>query len=110
MLEDHLGVEEGAIPGVSEPALVKSFGASLKKRSREVPCFGSGVMSSEEWWADVVRATFRGAGVAEENLDGPVFDDVFEKLFHDVFTSEPAWELVPVSLSFCSGRLVGRKK
>lgn len=54
-------------------------------------------MSSEEWWAEVVRTSFRGAGVTEENLEGPVFDDVFHKLFHDVFTDEPAWELVPVS-------------
>lgn len=63
-------------------------------------------MSSEEWWAEVVRTSFRGAGVAEENLEGPVFDDVFQKLFHDVFTGEPAWELVPVSFS---ARMAGRK-
>ncbi|CAM9102455.1 unnamed protein product [Laminaria digitata] len=94
VLEDRLGVQEGALPGVSEQDLLDSFGTSMKKRSREVPCFGYGVMSSEEWWGVVVRDTFRGAGVAEESLQG-VFDEVFDELYHNVFTSLPTWELVP---------------
>lgn len=95
VLEDRLGVQEGALPGVSEQDLLHSFGTSMKQRSREIPCFGYGVMSSEEWWGEVVRETFRGAGVAEESLEG-VFDEVFDELFHHVFTSQPTWELVPV--------------
>lgn len=95
VLEDRLGVQEGALPGVSEQDLLHSFGTSMKQRSREIPCFGHGVMSSEEWWGEVVRETFRGAGVAEESLEG-VFDEVFDQLFHHVFTSQPTWELVPV--------------
>lgn len=55
-------------------------------------------MSSEEWWGEVVRETFRGAGVAEESLEG-VFDEVFDHLFHNVFTSQPTWELVPVGIN-----------
>lgn len=105
VLEDRLGVSEGGLPDkVSESALLDSFKASLKQRSREMPCFGAGVMSSEDWWAEVVRATFRGAGVSDATLGieeggsvgGGVFDDVFDRLFHDVFTSTTAWELVPV--------------
>lgn len=103
VLEDRLGVQEEDIPGVSEQALLDAFRASLRRRSRELPCFGSGVMSSEEWWAEVVRAAFRGAGVEEESLEG-VFDEVFYYLFHHVFTSQPAWELVPVG--FCVGATV----
>ena len=97
VLEDRLGVQEGTIPGVSEQDLLHSFGTSMKQRSRELPCFGYGVMSSEEWWGEVVRETFRGAGVAEESLEG-VFDEVFDQLFHHVFTSQPTWELVPVGI------------
>lgn len=103
VLEDRLGIEEGALPGVSERGLLTSFGKSLKQRSREVPCFGSGRMSSEEWWGEVVRATFIGAGIKENDLDG-VFAEVFEELFHEVFTGEAAWELVPVS-KWTGGRL-----
>ncbi len=108
VLEDRLGVSEGGLPDkVSESALLDSFKVSLKQRSREMPCFGAGVMSSEDWWAEVVRATFRGAGVSDATLGieeggsggGGVFDDVFDRLFHDVFTSTTAWELVPVR--FC---------
>lgn len=66
-------------------------------------------------------ATFRGAGVSDETLGisqeggrggggggargGRVFDDVFDRLFHDVFTSTTAWELVPVrfwTFSLCA--------
>lgn len=78
-----------------ENDLVDAFSASMKRNIRDIPCFGAGVMSSEEWWADVVRATFRGAGVAEESLES-VFDEVFDELYHRVFVSGPAWELVPV--------------
>ncbi|CBN77932.1 haloacid dehalogenase-like hydrolase [Ectocarpus siliculosus] len=114
VLEDRLGVSEGGLPDkVSEQDLLDSFRASLKRRSKELPCFGTGVMSSEDWWAEVVMATFRGAGVSDETLGisqeggrggggggggargGRVFDDVFDRLFHDVFTSTTAWELVP---------------
>ncbi|CAN0407065.1 unnamed protein product, partial [Hapterophycus canaliculatus] len=63
VLEERLGVAEGGLPGtVSEDGLLRAFGTSLKRRSKELPCFGAGVMSSEEWWAEVVLATFRGAG------------------------------------------------
>lgn len=106
MLEDRLGVKEGTIPGVCEDALMDSFRSSLKQRSKELPCFGSGVLSSEEWWADVVRATFRGAGVPQESMEG-VFDEVFDQLFHQVFTGELAWELVPVGLRRYREGIVG---
>ncbi|CAM9171279.1 unnamed protein product [Ectocarpus fasciculatus] len=113
VLEDRLGVSEGGLPDkVSEQDLLDAFRASLKRRSKELPCFGAGVTSSEDWWAEVVMATFRGAGVSDETLGisqkggrgdsggggargGRVFDDVFDRLFHDVFTSTAAWELVP---------------
>eukprot|EP00903_Cladosiphon_okamuranus_P006943 g6757.t1 len=109
VLEDRLGVQEGGLPDkVSESDLLDSFKTSLKQRSKELPCFGAGVMSSEDWWEEVVRATFRGAGVSDETLgiddgvrggggggNGGIFDDVFDRLFHDVFTSTTAWELVP---------------
>lgn len=84
------------MPGVSEQALLESFGKSMKQRSRELPCFGAPVMSSEEWWAEVVRDSFIGAGVNKNELD-EVFDTVFDKLFSQVFAGRPAWELVPVS-------------
>lgn len=109
VLEDRLGVQEGGLPDkVSESDLLDSFKTSLKQRSKELPCFGAGVMSSEDWWEEVVRATFRGAGVSDKTLgideggsgggggNGGVFGDVFDRLFHDVFTSTTAWELVPV--------------
>ena len=110
VLEDRLGVPEGGLPDkVSESDLLDSFKTSLKQRSKELPCFGAGVVSSEDWWEEVVRATFRGAGVSDTTLgidegkggssagsSGGVFDDVFQRLFHDVFTSTTAWELVPV--------------
>ena len=115
-----MGVTEGGLPDkVSESALLDSFKTSLKQRSREMPCFGAGVMSSEDWWAEVVRATFRGAGVSDETLgigdggggdgggDGGVFSDVFDRLFHDVFTSTEAWELVPVRVFFARPRVHG---
>lgn len=72
----------------------------MKQRIKAIPCFGYGVMSSEEWWGAVVRDTFRGAGVAEESLEG-VFDEVFDQLYHHVFTSQPTWELVPVGSWGC---------
>lgn len=116
VLEDRLGVPEGGLPDkVSEQDLLDSFRASLKRRSKELPCFGAGVMSSEDWWAEVVRATFRGAGVSAKTLgiaeegeggNGGVFDDVFNRLFHDVFTSTAAWELVPVSFSISAPSFV----
>ena len=96
VLEERLGIDEGGIPGVCEQALLDTFQASIKRRSQELPCFGAGVMS-EEWWADVVRTAFLGAGVPEESLEG-VFDEVFDHLFHHVFTRGPAWELVPVGV------------
>ncbi|CAN0247378.1 unnamed protein product, partial [Ectocarpus sp. 8 AP-2014] len=69
VLEDRLGVSEGGLPDkVCEQDLLHSFRASLKRRSKELPCFGTGVMSSEDWWAEVVMATFRGAGVSDETL------------------------------------------
>ncbi|CAM9542227.1 unnamed protein product [Scytosiphon promiscuus] len=110
VLEERLGVSEGELPdALSEDNLLQAFGTSLKRRSKELPCFGAGVMTSEEWWAEVVLATFRGAGVSDETLGihdggtgsgnrgggGSVFDDVFDRLFYDVFTSTAAWELVP---------------
>lgn len=115
VLEDRLGVPEGGLPDkVSESDLLDSFKTSLKQRSKELPCFGAGVMSSEDWWEEVVRATFRGAGVSDKTLgidegrndnggSGGIFDDVFGRLFHDVFTSTTAWELVPVRLSTVVG-------
>ena len=113
-----MGVTEGGLPDkVSESALLDSFKTSLNQRSREMPCFGAGVMSSEDWWAEVVRATFRGAGVSDETLGigdgggggggGGVFSDVFDRLFHDVFTSTEAWELVPVRFFFARPRAHG---
>ena len=99
VLEERLGVDEGGILGVSEPALLDAFRASLKQRSKELPCFGAGVMSSEEWWSEVVRTAYHGAGVPEEYLAG-VFDEVFDHLYHHVFTRELAWELVPVGALF----------
>lgn len=95
VLEDELGITRGALPGVSDEALLQAFGKSMKKRSRELPCFGAQVMSSEEWWAGVVRTTFKGAGVRESNLDS-VFDRVFQRLRGD-FAGKTAWELLPVS-------------
>lgn len=111
VLEERLGVAEGGIPDtLSDENLMRAFGTSLKRRSKDLPCFGAGVMSSAEWWTEVVLATFRGAGVSDETLGihdggvgggtgdgGSVFDDVFDRLFHDIFTSTAAWELVPVS-------------
>lgn len=90
-------MEQGSLPGtISEHNLLAAFGKSMKLRSREFPCFGSGIMSSDEWWGQVVRATYSGAGVRQSDLDG-VFDEVFLELFHEVFTGTSAWELVPVS-------------
>ncbi|CAM9536200.1 unnamed protein product [Discosporangium mesarthrocarpum] len=95
VLEEHLGVSEGELgEGVSEDALLASFASSMKKRSRDLPSFGAAETSSQDWWEEIVRASFLGAGVPSATLD-PVFDGVFRELYHDIFTGERAWELLP---------------
>ncbi|CAM9360926.1 unnamed protein product [Choristocarpus tenellus] len=94
-LEGRLGVDMGALGlGVSEDAMMTSFASSLKQRSQDLPCFGSKIMSSEKWWEEVVRKAFLGAGVEISIID-PVFNGVFQELYHDVFAGERGWELVP---------------
>ena len=81
------------VEGVSEQAIEASFLQAYAERAGEVPCFGSGCMSSQEWWRPLVRQTYVGSGVDAAALDAG-FDQLFGRLW-DHFSGTDAWQLLP---------------
>ncbi|NXX15365.1 HDHD3 protein, partial [Podargus strigoides] len=76
---------------VQPGALSHSFREAYGAQSRRFPNYGRGQgLSSQQWWADVVKQTFRLAGVHEDR----VLTLIAENLYHD-FCSARNWEVLP---------------
>ncbi|NWR55225.1 HDHD3 protein, partial [Bucorvus abyssinicus] len=88
---------------VQPAALSRSFQEAYRAQSRRFPNYGLGQgLSSQQWWADVVKETFRLSGVHEEG----VLTLMAENLYHD-FCSARNWEVLPEAdetLSQCCQR------
>ncbi|GAB5354428.1 hypothetical protein AAMO2058_000118000 [Amorphochlora amoebiformis] len=81
-------IEEAIKPNVF-PAFVNAY----RRHMRELPNFGYGNVSSEQWWEKVIDQTFNEAGVSKE-----VLDIVLQRVGHDLyelFKTQSAWELYP---------------
>ncbi|XP_009489028.2 haloacid dehalogenase-like hydrolase domain-containing protein 3 [Pelecanus crispus] len=85
---------------VQPEALGQSFREAYGAQSRRFPNYGRGQgLSSQQWWVDVVKQTFRLSGVHEDR----VLTLMAEKLYHD-FCSARNWEVLPgasETLSWC---------
>jgi len=84
-----------------------AFFSSYKEENEKLPCFGKvdGV-DGRDWWRRVVKGTYdrvpeidNEEGLREE-LEGELFEVVFEDLYANVFTSPEAWQLKPQTLPF----------
>lgn len=76
---------------VRPEALTKSFHQAYKVQSKHFPNYGlSKGLSSKQWWADVVKQTFRLAGVHEDRL----LTSIAESLYRE-YCSAQTWELLP---------------
>ncbi|NXN60535.1 HDHD3 protein, partial [Rynchops niger] len=88
---------------VQPEALTRSFREAYGAQSRLFPNYGQGRgLSSQQWWVDVVKQTFRLSGVHEEG----VIRLMAENLYHD-FCSAGNWEVLPgagETLSQCCQR------
>lgn len=88
---------------VQPQALSEAFREAYGAQSRRFPNYGRGQgLSSKQWWLDVVRQTFRLAGVHEDG----VLSLMAENLYRD-FCSARNWELLPAAaetLSRCCQR------
>eukprot|EP00465_Bigelowiella_longifila_P013961 CAMPEP_0185260438 /NCGR_PEP_ID=MMETSP1359-20130426/9030_1 /TAXON_ID=552665 /ORGANISM="Bigelowiella longifila, Strain CCMP242" /LENGTH=385 /DNA_ID=CAMNT_0027846699 /DNA_START=1 /DNA_END=1158 /DNA_ORIENTATION=- len=73
--------------------ILPCFSKAYKKQMKQLPVFGYGRMTSEEWWRLVINDTFIEAGVPED-LMMVVSTDVTEILYRHFATSD-AWELYP---------------
>ncbi|XP_009634630.1 haloacid dehalogenase-like hydrolase domain-containing protein 3 [Egretta garzetta] len=72
-------------------ALAQAFWEAYEAQSRLFPNYGRGRgLSSQQWWVDVVKQTFRLSGVHEEG----VVTLMAENLYHD-FCSARNWEVLP---------------
>ncbi|XP_066836658.1 haloacid dehalogenase-like hydrolase domain-containing protein 3 [Anser cygnoides] len=84
-------------------ALGEAFREAYGAQSRRFPNYGQGQgLSSKRWWLDVVKQTFRLAGVHEDR----VLSLMAENLYRD-FCSARNWELLPgasETLSRCRRR------
>ncbi|NXN90947.1 HDHD3 protein, partial [Rhinopomastus cyanomelas] len=80
--------------------LGRSFREVYGAQNHRFPNYGQGQgLSSRQWWLDVVKETFRQAGVHEDRL----LTLMAENLYHD-FCSASNWELLPEAretLSWC---------
>ncbi|NWH47383.1 HDHD3 protein, partial [Fregata magnificens] len=88
---------------VQPEALSQSFREVYGAQSRRFPNYGQGRgLSSQQWWVDVVKQTFRLSGVHEDR----VLTLMAENLYHD-FCSARNWEVLPgavETLSQCCQR------
>lgn len=88
---------------VQPQELSEAFREAYGAQSRRFPNYGrSQGLSSKQWWLDVVRQTFRLAGVHEDG----VLSLMAENLYRD-FCSARNWELLPTAaetLSRCCQR------
>ncbi|NXS47357.1 HDHD3 protein, partial [Balaeniceps rex] len=88
---------------VQPEALSQSFQEAYGAQSWRFPNYGRGQgLSSQQWWVDVVKQTFRLSGVHEDR----VLTLMAEKLYHD-FCSSRNWEVLPgasETLSRCCQR------
>ncbi|XP_051492519.1 haloacid dehalogenase-like hydrolase domain-containing protein 3 [Apus apus] len=76
---------------VPPAALSRAFREAYGAQSRLLPNYGcSQGLSSRRWWLDVVKQTFRLAGVHEDQ----VLTLMAENLYHD-FCSAHNWEVLP---------------
>jgi len=76
-----------------KPKLLPCFSNAYKKHMKQLPVFGYGQMTSEEWWRLVINDSFIEAGVPED-LMMVVSTDVTEILYRH-FATKDAWELYP---------------
>ncbi|NXF29459.1 HDHD3 protein, partial [Nyctibius bracteatus] len=85
---------------VQPAALSRSFREAYGAQSRRFPNYGQGRgLSSQQWWVDVVKQTFRLSGVHEDRL----LTLMAENLYRD-FCSARNWEVLPgagETLSWC---------
>ncbi|NWU63767.1 HDHD3 protein, partial [Pterocles burchelli] len=76
---------------VQPEALGRSFQEAYGAQSRRFPNYGQDQgLSSRQWWLDVVKQTFRLAGVREDG----VLALIAENLYRD-FCSAQNWEVLP---------------
>ncbi|NWQ96365.1 HDHD3 protein, partial [Burhinus bistriatus] len=88
---------------VQPEALSRSFREVYRAQSQRFPNYGQGRgLSSQQWWVDVVKQTFRLSGVHEDG----VLTLMAENLYQD-FCSAHNWEVLPgasETLSRCCQR------
>ncbi|NWW53901.1 HDHD3 protein, partial [Pedionomus torquatus] len=76
---------------VQPEALTHSFREAYGAQSQRFPNYGRGWgLSSQQWWVDVVKQTFRLSGVQEDR----VLTLMAENLYRD-FCSAGNWEVLP---------------
>ncbi|NXQ81131.1 HDHD3 protein, partial [Nyctibius grandis] len=76
---------------VQPAALGRSFREVYGAQSRRFPNYGQGCgLSSQQWWVDVLKQTFRLSGVHEDGL----LTLMAENLYRD-FCSARNWEVLP---------------
>ncbi|XP_009474697.1 PREDICTED: haloacid dehalogenase-like hydrolase domain-containing protein 3 [Nipponia nippon] len=76
---------------VQPEALSRAFREAYGAQNRQFPNYGQGQgLSSQQWWVDVVKQTFRLSGVHEEGI----LTLMAEKLYRD-FCSACNWEVLP---------------
>ncbi|XP_074871396.1 haloacid dehalogenase-like hydrolase domain-containing protein 3 [Carettochelys insculpta] len=89
--EDYSAVARVHGVQVQPEALSKSFHQAYKAQSKHFPNYGlSKGLSSKQWWADVVKQTFRLAGVDEDRLLTPIAESLYQE-----FCSARTWEVLP---------------
>ncbi|XP_069729238.1 haloacid dehalogenase-like hydrolase domain-containing protein 3 [Phaenicophaeus curvirostris] len=88
---------------VQPEALSRAFREAYGAQSQRYPNYGRGQgLSSQQWWVDLVKQTFRLSGVHEDRI----LTLVAENLYHD-YCSARNWEVLPgasETLSQCCQR------
>ncbi|KAJ1636857.1 HAD-like domain-containing protein [Pavlovales sp. CCMP2436] len=90
-----LDADELAAFDVEPAAIALGFGVAYKAQCAELKCFGSGRISSRDWWSTVVSNTFVQAGVRQTVVEREM-PSVFGALYSD-FGSSANWELMDAS-------------
>jgi len=84
----------------------QAFFEAYAQESKKSPCFGKNDKGSRDWWREVVKGTYDRVPQIDnekflrEELDGPLFDIVFDKLYDEIFSTTEAWELKPYTAEF----------
>ncbi|XP_038638259.1 haloacid dehalogenase-like hydrolase domain-containing protein 3 [Scyliorhinus canicula] len=74
---------------VEAEALDKSFLAAFRTQDKLLPNYGlSQGLSSQQWWVEIVKKTFRLCGVSDERVLSPLAENLYRE-----FCSAKNWEV-----------------